>query len=452
MQFYYIYKALAHPELNGYVTPFTLKERLMHVKEAEAHIGSEITWLCDTMDNGVKHAFGDRPNSEFVINSEGRIVHMRTWSNPDSLRADLEDLVGPPENPTDPADIALSFEPPPAVAATGVVDRVEARPGLMPVQTVPLPGKTPFYVKLRAEITRAAEDTRTMYLDFHLDPIYGVHWNNLVDPVRFELDPPDGTTITPASGEGPRVETASDVDPREFLVEVGQTNPGNGHDPIGVSVSYYACNDAEGWCIPVTQQYEITLERDPDGGNVRGRSGRSPMARFRARDTDGDSRLSRDELTEQMWERAGPFDENEDGYLDEEEFERMNQGSGGRRGGSPFQRLLEFDADNDGRLSAEELPGRMKERMPSLDRNSDGFLDENEMTQMARGFGPGGGRPPASRLMARDANRDGKLSIDELPEQMWERAATFDSNEDGVLDADEIQKMTKSFRRGRRGR
>ncbi len=45
VRFYYVYKALAHPEYNGYVAPYTLEDRLMHVAEAERTLGSRIPWL-----------------------------------------------------------------------------------------------------------------------------------------------------------------------------------------------------------------------------------------------------------------------------------------------------------------------------------------------------------------------------------------------------------------------
>ena len=89
VKFYYIYKALAHPETNGYVTPFTLQERLMQVKEAERRLGSKFTWLCDAMSNDLKHALGDAPNSEYVIDPDGKVVVRRLWSDPAKLRNDL---------------------------------------------------------------------------------------------------------------------------------------------------------------------------------------------------------------------------------------------------------------------------------------------------------------------------------------------------------------------------
>ena len=107
VRFYYIYKSLAHPETNGYVTPFTRAERLMHVKEAQRTLASEITWLCDSMSNDLKHALGNAPNSEFVIDPEGKVARRRAWSSPEELRSDLAELVGPVEDPTKASDVRL---------------------------------------------------------------------------------------------------------------------------------------------------------------------------------------------------------------------------------------------------------------------------------------------------------------------------------------------------------
>lgn len=59
------------------------------------------------------------------------------------------------------------------------------------------------------------------------------------------------------------------------------------------------------------------------------------------------------------------------------------------------QRMMENDANGDGRLSREELPGRFAERMfESGDANKDGYLDKAELEAIAarRGQRPGG--PP----------------------------------------------------------
>ena len=412
VRFYYLYKALAHPELNGYVKPITLKERLLHVREAQRVLGSKITWICDTMANDAKHALGNRPNSEFVIDPEGIIVRMRPWSSPDQLRADLEELVGPVENPTTVSDLDLPETKRPEAAPRGVVPRVQA-PGMMvPVKLLPRPGKTPHYAKLRAEVTADffRDGKGTLYLGFHMDPIYGVHWNNLVDPIQFELTPPEGIVLSPTSGTGPKVDAESDADPREFLVEVESASSTG---PIELTVRYFACNSDEGWCLPVTQQVEIVLERDRDGGSARRPGGaggqrerpagqRSMAERIRSRDRDGDGKLSRDEMPEQMARRFDAMDRDGDGTIDEAELTR----SAGRRPGgrnrqpgarprSPeafIARMMQNDRDGDGKLSRDEMPEQMVRRFDRMDSNADGTIDGEELAEMAKRFG-GRGRP-----------------------------------------------------------
>lgn len=269
VKFYYIYKALAHPETNGYITPFTLEERLLHVKEAERTLGSEIPWICDTMENYVKHALGDAPNSEFIVDPDGKIAIRRSWSNPSALRSDLEQLVGAVDKPTTVADLNCKQAESPKVAQTGVVPRVTMPGPMQALKIAPtMISLEPFYVKLRAEadgnVTRTGSGK--LYLGFHLDPLYGVHWNNLAAPLTFKVKTSAGTTISPLSGEAPRIEVESDADPREFLLDI---DAGRGADSFEVTVKYFACNDQEGWCKPVTQQYTVHLEVDRDGGSAR---------------------------------------------------------------------------------------------------------------------------------------------------------------------------------------
>lgn len=70
------------------------------------------------------------------------------------------------------------------------------------------------------------------------------------------------------------------------------------------------------------------------------------------------------------------------------------------------------------------------------------------------GGGRQGGPPDPeqfiARMMQRDANGDGKLSRDELPGQFAERMfETGDANGDGFLDKEELQKAFESFRQQR---
>ena len=255
--------------------PFTLQERLQHVQKARETLGSKFDWICDAMENPIKHALGNAPNSEFVIDPEGRIARRRSWSSPEDLRKDLEDLVGLVENPTDPRDVQLKVREPVAAAARGVVPRIELPGNLRAVVIEPVLEKEgePFYAKLRAEADGdlLRDGKGQLYLRFMMDPLYHVHWNNLVEPIRVRFLDGKGAKaamddrVQPAEWTGPKVKEAADIDPREFLATVDSTES---QQSLHLEVKYFACHDEEGWCKPVTQRYVVHLRPDADGGRV----------------------------------------------------------------------------------------------------------------------------------------------------------------------------------------
>ena len=306
VKFYYIYKALAHPENNGYVAPFTLAERLMHVAEAKKQFGTQFHWICDSMDNDLKHALGDRPNSEFVIDPEGKIVVARQWSNPKELRADLEEFVGTVRQPTTIADIGMKPIAPPKTAPKGVVPRIKLPGQLSPVVVEPIvendDDPQPFYAKLRAEVD--SEFSRNgegkLYLGFFLDPLYKVHWNNRAAPVTFEITDQRGVVLSEQSGRAPEVKEDADADPREFLIDLSE-DPDNpqprGSREITLTVKYFACDDAETFCKPVSQSYRVSLNRDRDGGSRRSAGGRGGPRRG---SQAGNRSRSRSQMTPQQ--------------------------------------------------------------------------------------------------------------------------------------------------------
>jgi multidrug resistance efflux pump len=73
-------------------------------------------------------------------------------------------------------------------------------------------------------------------------------------------------------------------------------------------------------------------------------------------------------------------------------------GGGGRRGGSPADMIKRMDTDGDGKLSSDELsalPGGFGDRLKAADTNSDGFVDTAELTAAfakMRAAGGGGGQ------------------------------------------------------------
>jgi collagen type III alpha len=137
-------------------------------------------------------------------------------------------------------------------------------------------------------------------------------------------------------------------------------------------------------------------------------------------------------------------------------------GPGGGRGfAPPFMAAL--DTDGDGEISAEEI-SKASEALKTLDKNGDGKLNREELLGNRGGRGPGGpgmggrdggpggpgGGPSMSeRMLQMDKDGDGKISKDEAPERMKENFDRWDTNKDGFIDKEEIQKMMSSFGGGR---
>ncbi len=149
---------------------------------------------------------------------------------------------------------------------SGIVPGVRRPAGMVPLRVVPGKQKRPipFYSRLRAEVDQPflTRGEGKLYLGFHLDPLYAVHWNNRVKPLEFRLETAEGVRVTPSRGSGPKVEQPADKDPREFLLDIAATAQ---VPPMRLTVRYFACDDADTFCIPVTQRYTVHLEPDPEG-------------------------------------------------------------------------------------------------------------------------------------------------------------------------------------------
>lgn len=342
VRFYYIYKALAHLEHNGYVNPASLEERLLHIKEAQRTLGSRIPWICDSMENTLKHGLGNAPNSEFIINAQGKVMQRRAWSDPEALRVDLEQLVGIPNSHTRIEDLNLRTSPPPETVAKGLVPRIKPpSANMQPVRVNPLSTNKdqPFFVKLRAESTPELlqNGKGKLYLGFFMDPLHHVHWNNLTEPLNYTLELPNGIRTESLTGKAPSVNHPADADPREFLIDMKITSSEN-HSPFIVTINYFACDNNNTFCVPVKQVFEVFLERDRDAG----RTMRSKNRRQR-----GLSEQRPNNRNRYFGNRTPPsfhvLDVNQDGILNFNELEKLPQ------------LLNDLDLDQNGRISRSEF-------------------------------------------------------------------------------------------------
>ena len=273
VNFFYIYRYLAHPENNGYLQPFNLRERARQVSAAANLLHTRVPWLCDTMDNQVAGALEQEDNNLFIFNRDGLEEYAGHSKDEPALRSALGKLAGT-ATPSVSQPIALPNLKPVDMPRDKGGKRVKINPlreKYLPLKITPLGSRSPFYVKLRVEANEALLKTGDgrLYLGFHIDPIYKVEWNNLRKTVSYAMTVPRGTVISPSINEARRVSAqAIDSDPREFLLEARNWNNAQ---PVSITVNYSVRGSSPFRSYEIKQQYLIYLEQDRFGGAVFGR-------------------------------------------------------------------------------------------------------------------------------------------------------------------------------------
>ena len=243
--------------LKDTVQPSTNAERLKCVRKIALTLGTEIPWLCDTMDSGVAHALGGASNAEFLIDPEGRVISSRAWCDPDALRNDLERLVGRVENPTKPGDLDRRLRPPAFVFRDGVRRLAKAADRrLLMIDTLADGKEVPACFSLEAEGDEALLQTGSGTLRLRLDLDPGLCWNNLAGPVTVQVVGPDEFVIAPAVAQE-RGNDATDTQPREFVLRAESVET----DAVRLSICASVCNRERGWCRAVERDYLIHLEQ-----------------------------------------------------------------------------------------------------------------------------------------------------------------------------------------------
>ena len=348
VQFFYVYKTVEHPEINNFVSAFTLDERLLHVAEAKKRLKTEIPFICDTMENGMKKSLGPAPNGEYIIDPEGKLVRKRFWSDPKTLRKDLESLVGPVDKVTKVEDLDVAFTVEERKIASGVVPRLELPRGLTPLQIAPKrDSKHPYFAKLRVEVTRSyfrpnkeGDRKGQLHLSVNLDPLYKVHWNNRAGKVSIELEAPDGLKLSKTTLESADVKEDADIDPRQFLIDL--ETPSDEGVPVQqiqgmlkAVVKYTVCDDAETFCIPITQEYLIPFRPTRNLGSRPDIFMPAYFGDLKRLDKNGDGNLTKDELPPgEVTMYIGHIDYNGNEVIEAEEIERFlkmfNNGKGFR--------------------------------------------------------------------------------------------------------------------------
>jgi Ca2+-binding EF-hand superfamily protein len=206
---------------------------------------------------------------------------------------------------------------------------------------------------------------------------------------------------------------------------------------------------------------------------------------FERWDKDHDGRITIADLPTRLQQHIRAVDQNKDGILTREEFEKG-------KAQLAAQREKELDRNGDGKITAEERRETMRDHLAEhfieQDKNHDGALTEAEvgneyfqhikvadtnsdskvtlaeiMTAFDQGklLAPHGGGPASAprteaemkvhaqqRFNAEDKNHDGYLTADEVP-QRWAHIKVADANQDNKITFDEL---TAAFKSGKLGR
>ncbi|MFK7740266.1 MAG: hypothetical protein AB8H80_08075 [Planctomycetota bacterium] len=279
VQFFIIYKSLVHPGTNGFVEAYTQGERRKQLATARRRLGTTVPMVSDSLDGSITRALQSAPNAEFIVDASGKLLSRKFWHDPAALRTFLAERLGAVEPPTQVEDLDMQLEFPQRKAPRGIVPPQKMPKGMSILKSQPvlrtrpiLPegqGDTPFFAKLLAEGSGplCEEGAGNLYLGFYLDPVYDVHWNNPAGRLSWRIERAEragqkaaaATDFTPLTGTSPKYEHEIDIDPREFLIEAKlpiQTE-------LTLTVTYTVCADDDSFCMPVTQQHRLWLERAP---------------------------------------------------------------------------------------------------------------------------------------------------------------------------------------------
>jgi Ca2+-binding EF-hand superfamily protein len=189
----------------------------------------------------------------------------------------------------------------------------------------------------------------------------------------------------------------------------------------------------------------------PPGGGRGGQGGRMQMPSFADLDKNKDKKLSKEEASQIPPQFFDRLDENKDGFLDEEEYNRRGGRMGGGGGGGP--RLSEtlgkfLDANQDTKVTREEF-ARLEQLFDTLDKDHNGELSPEEINRLFEAVREvqnqaTGGVEVQGLFATYDKNKDGKITADEMATHEREFKA-LDLNKDGSITREEADKAVKAI-------
>jgi len=105
--------------------------------------------------------------------------------------------------------------------------------------------------------------------------------------------------------------------------------------------------------------------------------------------------------------------------------------------------IKDFDKNGDGKLSKDEAPENLREHFAAIDANKDGQISQEELQQYADRMAQGRPRAVEMLYVVVDENAEEAPTVQEL-QQAYDLLRKFDKNHDGKIDAKEVAAYRQS--------
>lgn len=90
--FFYVYTREPHPGYYGKGQTRNVAQRRANAKQCEKDLSMTLPWIIDDMKSTIQEAYGDLPNSAYIITSKGKIFYKEAWANAGKLNKKLKEL------------------------------------------------------------------------------------------------------------------------------------------------------------------------------------------------------------------------------------------------------------------------------------------------------------------------------------------------------------------------
>lgn len=129
---------------------------------------------------------------------------------------------------------------------------------------------------------------------------------------------------------------------------------------------------------------------------------------------------------------------------------------GERRTPRPMAMFTQIDADKDGRLTPQEVQTWLAARFAAVDTDKNGSVSLDEAKSMRPGRAGAEGKPRRTaglemRFRALDADSDGAVTLEEVQPAVAAIFRALDANGDGVITQEEARAARPHHRHHRRG-